>query len=51
MFVKTSTTPTTPSIGVTRERPMLSQLFMRKYGIEIAPHFMTHSLFDCENIG
>ena len=51
MFVETSTTSTTPPIGVTRELPMLSQLFMSKYGIEIDPHHMNPSHFDCVKIG
>ena len=51
MFVETSTTSTTPPIGVTRELPMLAQLFMSKYGIEIDPHHMNRSHFDCEKIG
>ena len=45
MFVKTSTATITPPIGVTREQPMLAQFFMSKYGIEIDPHFITHSHF------
>ena len=35
MFIETSTTSTTPPIGVTREQPMLAQLFMNKYGDKI----------------
>lgn len=33
MFVETSTVSTTSPIGVTREQPMLAQLFLSKYGI------------------
>ena len=51
MFVETSTATTTPPIGLTREQPMLAQLFMSKYGIEVEPRFMTRSHFDCEKIG
>ena len=43
MFIETSTTSTTPPIGVTRE--------MNKYGIEIDPHHMNRSYFDCDKIG
>jgi len=35
MFIETSTMSSTPPIGITREQPMLAQLFMNKYGIEI----------------
>lgn len=51
MFVETSTTTTTPPIGVTREQPMLAQLFMSKYGIEVDYLQMNRSHFDCEKIG
>lgn len=51
MFVETSTASTTPPIGVTREQPMLAQLFLNKYGIEIAPYCMNRSYFDCEKMG
>ena len=51
MFVETSTTSTTPPIGVTREQLMLAQLFMSKYDIEIDPNHMNRSHFDCEKIG
>ncbi len=51
MFVETSTTTTIPPIGVTREQPMLAQLFMSKYGIEVDTHHMNRSYFDCEKIG
>lgn len=51
MFIETSTTSTTPPIGVTREQPMLAQLFMNKYGIEIDSHHMSRSYFDCDKIG
>lgn len=51
MFVEASTASTTPPIGVTREQPMLAQLFLSKYGIEIAPYCMNRSYFDCEKMG
>lgn len=51
MFVETSTASTTPPIGVTREQPMLAQLFLSKYSVEIAPYCMNRSYFDCEKIG
>ena len=51
MFVETSTTTTKPPIGVTREQPILAQLFMSKYGIEVDTHHMNWSYFDCEKIG
>lgn len=51
MFIETSTVSTTPPIGVTREQPMLIQLFMNKYGIEIDPHHMNCSHFNCDKIG
>lgn len=51
MFVETSTNAGTPPISVPREQPMLAQLFMSKYGIEIDPYFMTRSHFDCERVG
>lgn len=50
MFVETSTMSSTPPIGIMREQPMLAQLFMSKYGIEIAPCHMNRSHFDCERI-
>lgn len=34
MFIETSTVSPIPPIGVARERPMLVQLFLNKYGIE-----------------
>ena len=40
----------TPPIGITREQPMLAQLFMNKYGIEIDHHHMNRSYFDCDKI-
>lgn len=51
MFIETSTMSSTPPIGVTREQPMLAQLFMNKYGIEIDPLHMNRSYFDCDKIG
>lgn len=50
-FVETSTASTTLPISVTREQPMLAQLFLSKYGIEIAPYCMNRSYFDCEKMG
>ena len=35
MFIETSTVSPIPPIGVARERPMLAQLFLNKYGIEV----------------
>jgi hypothetical protein len=35
MFIETSTISPIPPIGVARERPMLAQLFLKKYGIEV----------------
>ena len=51
MFVETSTMSPIPPIGIMREQPMLAQLFMSKYGIEIDLHHMNRSHFDCEKIG
>ena len=51
MFIETSTMSTTPPIGVTREPQILAQLFLNKYGIEIDPHHMNRSYFDCDKIG
>ena len=51
MFIETSTMSSTPPIGITREQPMLAQLFMNKYGIEIDHHHMNRSYFDCDKIG
>ena len=51
LFIETSTMSTTPPIGVTREQPILAQLFLNKYGIEIDPHHMNRSYFDCDKIG
>ena len=44
MFVETSTASTTPPIDVTREQPMLAQLFLSKYGIEIPQFGITSSI-------
>lgn len=51
MFVETSTASTIPPLGQTREHPMLAQLFMSKYGIEIDPSHMNRSYFDCVKMG
>ena len=40
MFIETSTISPIPPIGVARERPMLAQLFLNKYGIEVNVHNM-----------
>ena len=50
MFVTTSTMSTTPPIGLAREQPMLAQLFMNKYGVEVDLHHMNPSHFNCEKI-
>ena len=39
-----------PPIGVARERPMLAQLFLNKYGIEVIVHNMNSGYFNCEKI-
>ena len=41
MFIETSTVSPIPPIGVLRERPMLAQLFLNKYGIEVNVNNMT----------
>ena len=51
MFVETSTMTSTPPLSVQREQPMLAQLFMSKYGIEVDPKHMNNSHFTCEKIG
>ena len=51
MFIETGTASTTPPIGIVREQPMLAQLFMNKYGIQIDLHHMNSSHFNCERIG
>ena len=51
MFVETSTTSTTPPLGLTREQPLLASLFTSKYGINIDPHKINGSYFICERIG
>ena len=38
-------------IGVARERPMLAQLFLNKYGIEVNVQNMNSGYFNCEKIG
>ena len=50
MFIETSTVSSIPPIGITREQPMLAQLFINKYGIEIDHHHMNRSYFNCERI-
>ena len=51
MFIETSTVPSIPPIGVSRERPMLAQLFLNKYGIEVNVQNMNCGYFNCEKIG
>ena len=51
MFIETSTVSPIPPIGVAREQPMLAQLFVNKYGIEINSHNMNRSYFSCDKIG
>lgn len=51
MFIETSTMSSTPPIGILREQPVLANLFMNKYGIEIDLHHMNRSHFDCDKIG
>ena len=51
MFIETSTISPIPPIGVARERPMLAQLFLNKYGIEVNVHNMNSGYFNCEEIG
>ncbi len=50
MFIETGTASTTPPLGMTREHPMLAQLFAYKYGIEIDPHHMNSSYFTCDKV-
>lgn len=45
MFIETSTVSPIPPIGVSRERPMLAQLFLNKYGIEVIVQNMNSGLF------
>ena len=51
MFIETSTVSPIPPIGVARERPMLAQLFLNKYGIEVNVQNMNSGYFNCEKIG
>ena len=51
MFIETSTVSSVPPIGVSSQRSLLVQLFLNKYGIEIASQNMTRSYFDCNKIG
>ena len=51
MFIETSTVSPIPPIGVSRERPMLAQLFLNKYGIEVNVNNMNSGYFNCEKIG
>ena len=50
MFIETSTISSIPPIGVARERPMLAQLFLNKYGIEVIAHNMNSGYFNYEKI-
>lgn len=49
MFVKTASFAS--PIGIPREQPVLANLFMSKYGVEIDPRCMSRAYFDCEKIG
>lgn len=51
MFIETNTMSSIPPIGIPREQPVLAELFMNKYGIEIDLHHMNRSYFDCDKIG
>ncbi len=51
MFIETSTVSTIIPLGQSSEAPMLAQLFMSKYGIEVDPKQMNRSNFDCTKIG
>ena len=51
MFIETSTVSPIPPIGVARERPMLAQLFLNKYGIEVNVNNVNSGYFNCEKIG
>ena len=50
MFIETSTVSPVPPIGVSSQRSLLVQLFLNKYGIEIAPQNITPSYSPCANI-
>jgi len=50
MFIETSTVSPIPPIGVAQERPMLVQLFLNKYGIEVNVHNMNSGYFNCEKM-
>lgn len=50
MFVETSTMTSTPPLSVQREQPMLAQLFVSKYGIEVDPKHMNNAHFTCEKV-
>lgn len=49
MFVETASLAS--PIGIPREQPVLANLFMSKYGVEIDPRCMSRAYFDCEKIG
>lgn len=51
MFVETSTMNSAPPLSQARQQPMLAQLFMSKFGIEVDPKYMNGSHFTCEKIG
>ena len=51
MFVETSIMNSAPPLSQARQQPMLAQLFMSKFGIEVDPKFMNVAHFTCEKIG
>ena len=51
MFVETSTLTTASPLSQIRQQPMLAQLFMSKYGIEVDSKYMNWSHFTFEKIG
>ena len=50
MFIETSTVSPIPPIGVSRERPMLAQLFLNKYGIEVNVQNMNSGYFNAKRL-
>ena len=50
MSVETSTISTINPLGRAVDQPMLAQLFMNKYGIEIEPRSLTSSYFTSEKL-
>lgn len=51
MFVETCTLTTASPLSQIRQQPMLAQLFMSKYGIEVDSKYMNWSHFTFEKIG